>query len=773
MFIFLINKVVGKGKSPFTFITPLSLLAFIFLIISSGCKGDEKDSSAGSGATCKTGDPSEDTRAMVQEAIKKIDPMTALYSHTEERIKLISDMINKESDPAKRLNLVMNYGSELLKIGDYKNAVNSFLSVLDFIEKNNVEISHQDKHRLLSNIAISYLRQGEIENCLQFHNHASCFLPVRTEGVHKLTEGSSKAIEWYAKILEVYVDDHESKYLMNLAYMTLGQYPDKVPSKYLVPEKFFKNKIKFPQFNEVAGMMGLNNFSLSGGTIVDDFTNDGWLDIITTSYSIKEELVFYVNNGDGSFSDKTKEYNLNGQFGILNLNHTDINNDGWLDILLLRGGWYGKNGEIPKTLLLNSGKGYFEDITIKAGLSKVAPSQTASWTDFNLDGWLDLAIANETSADKMYGVDIYLNKKDNTFEHISDKSGVSINGYFKAIISFDADNDKYSDFYLSSINSENILFRNVSTSDIKFTIPAESKTMAEPLRSFPAFAFDYNNDGFEDLFVSAYDLQDSPSNAFMKDNMGLRDNTFRPRLYENNGNLKFTEKSAALGLNEAAFTMGCNFGDINLDGYLDFYLGTGNPIYQSLVPNKMYLNVDGKKFEDVSYVGGFSNIQKGHGVGFGDLDHDGDEDIYITIGGAYEGDGYFNCLFENPNHEKNNWLVLKLQGTSANKAAIGSKVKITIEENGKERTLYRVVSSGSSFGGNSLVLELGLRKATKVKSVEVIWPCKDCPDEIFTGMEVNKAYLIVQGQATPSPIEYSAATFKPMKDTGGNVHQHH
>ena len=95
-----------------------------------------------------------------------------------------------------------------------------------------------------------------------------------------------------------------------------------------------------------------------------------------------------------------------------------------------------------------------------------------------------------------------------------------------------------------------------------------------------------------------------------------------------------------MGLNEVAYTMGCNFGDINTDGFLDFYLATGNPLYQSLVPNKMYLNMEGQQFEDVSYSGGFANIQKGHGVGFGDLDHDGDEDLYVVIGGAYDGDSF-------------------------------------------------------------------------------------------------------------------------------------
>ena len=200
--------------------------------------------------------------------------------------------------------------------------------------------------------------------------------------------------------------------------------------------------------------------------------------------------------------------------------------------------------------------------------------------------------------------------------------------------------------------------------------------------------------------------------------------------------------------------MGSNFGDINSDGFLDFYLGTGNPLYQSIVPNKMYLNVGGRKFEDVSFSGGVANIQKGHGVSFGDWNHDGDEDIFAVIGGAYDGDAFYNSFFENPNQDNNNWIVLNIEGTTSNKPAIGARVAITVLENGKERLIHRTVSSGASFGANSLALEVGLRKATDVKSVRVQWPCKECPDSVFGDLEINKSYRLVQGATVAHPQDY-------------------
>jgi hypothetical protein len=184
----------------------------------------------------------------------------------------------------------------------------------------------------------------------------------------------------------------------------------------------------------------------------------------------------------------------------------------------------------------------------------------------------------------------------------------------------------------------------------------------------------------------------------------------------------------------------------------------------------MYLNMDGKRFEDVSYSGGFANIQKGHAVSFGDLDRDGDEDMYVVIGGAFDGDNFYNCLFENPNDAKNNWLVLKLEGTQSNKMAVGARVAISVQENGKERMIYRTVTSGASFGANSLNLEVGLRQADVINKVTVTWPCKDCPQQTFTGMEINKAYKLTQEKTTPEALTYTAAAFKK---NAAHDHGHH
>ena len=721
---------------------------------------------------CDSGDQQEnpgdtDTRVLVRNAFDSIDMKSVGVHFNMKRAGIIRKEMDQEKDAVRRLSIGFAYGLELLKGGETGGAISILNGMLNTIDQNKIPMDSASKRELYSNLAIAYMRQGEIENCVQNHNHQSCFIPIAGGGIHKLQSGSRQAIDVYLRSLKEFPNDLENIYL---AYMTIGEYPAKVPAEYRIDPAWFTNKVKIQPFTDIAPQLGVNKQSMAGGTIVDDFNNDGWLDILATSWGPYEELSFYINNGDGTFSDQTKAWKLDGQVGSLNVNQTDFNNDGWLDIFLMRGAWYRDAGDIPGTLLMNTGKGYFEDVTFKSGLTHKAASQNAAWADYNLDGWLDLVIGNESWGEYQRGIEIYINQKDGTFSHQKASHGLTESQYFKGCIASDLNNDRYPDIYFSGIEKSNYLYVNHFAENRGFQMLGPEVKVREPNFSFPCFSFDYDNDGHEDIFVSAFNNEGTPGKYWMLSHMGKPDPAFLPRLYHNKGNLNFDEVGSQMGLNEVVFTMGCNFGDINTDGYLDFYLATGNPLYQSLVPNKMYLNMDGKRFEDVSYSGGFANIQKGHGVGFGDLDHDGDEDIYVVIGGGYDGDGFYNCLFENPNEHQNNWVVLKLTGTNCNKPAIGARVTLSVQENGQERKIYRTVSSGASFGANSLALEVGLRKSTTINSVTVQWPCRDCPDQVYSGLQVNKAYNLTEGDASAKEITYSAVK---MTGGGGSGHTHH
>ena len=135
----------------------------------------------------------------------------------------------------------------------------------------------------------------------------------------------------------------------------------------------------------------------------------------------------------------------------------------------------------------------------------------------------------------------------------------------------------------------------------------------------------------------------------------------------------------------------------------------------------MYRNNEGRDFTDVSFSGGFAHLQKGHGIAFGDLDRDGDQDIFVQMGGMYPGDPAANMLFENPGHG-NRWISVRLVGVKSNRAAIGARVKVDVETEDGARSVYSHVNSGGSFGASSLEQEIGLGKAVRILALEVRWP---------------------------------------------------
>src|SRR6185369_5418410 len=102
-----------------------------------------------------------------------------------------------------------------------------------------------------------------------------------------------------------------------------------------------------------------------------------------------------------------------------------------------------------------------------------------------------------------------------------------------------------------------------------------------------------------------------------------------------------------------------------------------------------------------------------------DLDNDGDEDIYIEMGGAFTGDAYENSLYLNPGQNNNHWINLSLEGTVSNKAAIGAKIKVTFKEDGVERSVYRDVNSGGSFGSNPLRQHIGIGQGVVIDSLQI------------------------------------------------------
>ena len=183
--------------------------------------------------------------------------------------------------------------------------------------------------------------------------------------------------------------------------------------------------------------------------------------------------------------------------------------------------------------------------------------------------------------------------------------------------------------------------------------------------------------------------------------------------------------------------MGSNFGDLDNDGFLDMYLGTGTPSFAALMPNIMFKNHGGRRFFDVTDATGTGNLQKGHGVAFVDIDNDGDEDVVLNSGGAVPGDRYEDSLYENPGTAVGNWISVRLIGSKTNRAAIGTKIRVVLRRPEAGAALrYREVTSGGSFGSNSLTQHIGLGPATAVATLQIDWPVSRTR-QVFTGVPVN------------------------------------
>jgi hypothetical protein len=565
-----------------------------------------------------------------------------------------------------------------------------------------------------------------------------CLLSVRGGQPLQKTEDFDRAADVFMKLLSARPDDIEAKWLLNVGHMATGGYPAQVPARYAIPTADFASAEDVGRFVDVSAKAGVDSFSLAGGVIVDDFDNDGVLEILTSNFDSCGQMRLFRRGPDGTFADQAAKAGLSEQLGGLNLLQTDYNNDGCRDVLVLRGGW-----ELAqrKSLLRNNCDGTFTDVTVASGLAKPATStQTATWTDIDNDGWVDLFVGNEDSPSQLFR-----NRGDGTFEDIAASAGVARTAFTKAVHSGDFDNDGYPDLYVSNLRSANLLFRN--NRNRTFTEVGAAAGVTGSDRGFPAWFFDYDNDGFDDLFVSSYFLSiEENARSYMR----LPPNAKTMKLYRNLGNGSFKDVTVEANMAKVYMPMGSNFGDIDNDGFLDIYLGTGSPSYAALKPSVLLRNRDGKSFVDVTASSGTGEMHKGHGVAFADLDNDGDEEIVFKVGGATPGDAHAFRLFENPGHG-NDWLGLSLVGVKTNRAAIGARIKVTVETpGGQRRSLYRTVNSGGTFGASPLQQHIGLGKAARIVDVEVFWPVSNTRQH-FANVAKNQVVEIreLTDRATP------------------------
>jgi hypothetical protein len=537
--------------------------------------------------------------------------------------------------------------------------------------------------------------------------------------------------------------------------MTLGTYPDQLPAKDLIALEPSRTDGGVPRLVNVAGAVGLasRGANMAGGAIVDDFTGDGLLDIFTSTIDPAMGCALFINLGDGTFEDRSARAGLERQIAALNCSHADYDNDGDLDILLLRGAW---EQPLRPSLLRNDGDGRFTDVTVAAGLCEPIATQAAAWADFDNDGNVDVYIAGEykpNDPDPRNRGRLYRNNGDGTFRNVAEAAGVINDRRGKGVAWGDYDDDGFPDLYISNLGQPNRLYRN--NGDGTFTDVAEQLGVTQPIHSFSCWFWDYDNDGRLDLFVAG---SRATLAEVIRSQMGRLAGGERPRLYHNEGG-RFTDVTLKCGLDRVWLPMGSNFGDIDGDGFLDFYLGTGSPPYSYLMPNVLMHGVAGSGFEDVTVASGTGHLQKGHGVSFADWDRDGDVDLFLESGGATPGDKAHNVLFENPGRG-HRWLTLKLIGTRSNRAAIGARVRLDVSGLDGPCSIHRVIGGGSSFGNNPLAQTIGLGRATAVTTLEIRWPDRGAR-QVVRNLPLDTAVEITEGRPG-----YQVLNWPPLKAPG-------
>ena len=164
--------------------------------------------------------------------------------------------------------------------------------------------------------------------------------PDRPAAVHTNPAGSRLAIRHFTEYLEQFPDDLEVRWLLNLAHMTLGEHPARsIRGSGISLDRFLNSEFDIGKFRDVGHLVGVNRFNQAGGAIMEDFDNDGLLDLAVTRFDPTERMAFYRNKGDGTFEDRTEAAGVTGQLGGLFCVQTDYNNDGFMDIFIPRGAW--------------------------------------------------------------------------------------------------------------------------------------------------------------------------------------------------------------------------------------------------------------------------------------------------------------------------------------------------------------------------------------------------------------------------------------------------
>ena len=688
------------------------------------------------------------------------DPSVYLSDHYKlkfgERVERFAGAGNKKAEFPNRLA----YGDLLMSVGDIDESITQIERAVELARAGH-GYNDQSLPNALFLLGVAHFRLAERRNCIAHHNQESCIYPLEGAAVHVEPAPARGALGKFEEVLAIAPEYTEAEWMLNIAHMALGTWPEGVPEKHRLGHDHFASEVDIGRFVDVGSSLGLNRYTRGGSVVLEDFDNDGRLDVMTSTMDTGMSVRLYRNLGDGDFDDVSESAGLEGQLGGMNLVPGDYDGDGLIDVLVLRGGELVMSGRMPCSLLRQKEPGVFEDVTDAAGLAYEAPTQTAAFADIDNDGDLDLFVGYETqkeprTRETIFRSRLYRNRGDGTFENVVGAGGIERTDRCGAVCFGDIDGDGFADLYVSNRLVENALYRN--RGDGTFEDVTDRAGVAEPIGSRAAFFFDFDNDGDLDLFCSSSSITGIPIRQLADYYRSKSVAAPLGRLYENDGTGTFADVTQTHGLHRTAFCLGATSGDVDNDGFADLYFGTGIADMAALWPNLMLKNDGGRRFQDATRAAGLGHLQKCQSMAFGDLDNDGDQDLFLQVGGWHLDDAFGDVLFRNPGHDRH-WLSVELTGTTSNRFGVGARLRATVRdaEGVAPRDVYAWVGIGTSSGHGSLRTHLGLGAATVVEELEVVWP--GAGRQVLRGVSADRRIRIRQGSDDVEIVPLETADF--------------
>jgi hypothetical protein len=342
-------------------------------------------------------------------------------------------------------------------------------------------------------------------------------------------------------------------------------------------------------FEDVTKKAGLKGIGYGMGVAAGDFDNDGFEDLYVTAYGGNR---LYHNNGNGTFTDVTTQSGTGGSGWSTSAAWIDLDNDGLLDLVVLRyvdwnfnDVWCGEHREgyrsychpdifpaVAPLVFHNDGKGHFTEVASKIGMGKPGKGLGLAIADFDRDGKVDIAVANDSMLEFLYR-----NKGDGTFEEMGLPAEISVDGdgrtYAGMGIDFqDYDNDGLPDLVITNLaNQKYALYRNNGDSSFTYDTYMSGLAGMTLLHSGWGIHFlDYDNDGLKDLLITqGHDLDTVELNA-------PQIHYKEPMLLARNTGHGFVDISARSGsvFQQPWVGRGMAVGDLDNDGRLDAVVST-------------------------------------------------------------------------------------------------------------------------------------------------------------------------------------------------------